>query len=379
MGEHDPFFDDAAEDFDGPRTTSDGLVTCRSKTHCESDEACSQGGYCVNITGERDATQAIQRDLNELRAAVGVGTPYTLPPNSILLLNDLDGNGVALEIDKQVIFDGAGSLLRIENDKIGVRVTQEADWSMIRDLRIDPQNPSSEHDGIGIDVRGHGIRLDNIFFWRLGTGIRAHTTVDDEFANVNSQQWSRLVFRSNHNYSIDVRGGDANAGLMSGIEIVGSAGIYDRSFLGNTYIAPTMEGTYEHSITLDSNAGRNLVLGAYVEEGDPNPKSDSMHDLHVGGNAIERVEGPGDRIGGRSARVHFKEPESGMAVRIPGSDHAAFAWKHPQEDAWWYLRYWGNESLLRWGFSHENSGVAPFYWTGGEHADGPAHVEFPGE
>ena len=86
MGEHDPFFDDAAEDFDGPRTTSDGLVTCRSKTHCESDEACSQGGYCVNITGERDATQAIQRDLNELRAAVGVGTPYTLPPNSILLL-----------------------------------------------------------------------------------------------------------------------------------------------------------------------------------------------------------------------------------------------------------------------------------------------------
>ena len=358
------------------RTIDSALTICQGPSDCLSDEACTQGGHCVNITGERDATEAIQADLDSLAGAVGMGTPYRLPPNSVLQLNDRNGDGSALRVDQKVIFDGQGSSLKVADGIIGIRVGQPSEWSLFRDMRINPQNSSGTNETIGIDVRAHGVRLDNILFWRLGTGVRAYTYVGDEFANINSQQWSRLVFRSVHHYAIDVRGGDANAGLMTGLEVIGSAGIHDRSFLGNTYIAPTLEGTHTRSIDFASNAGRNLVLGAYVEEGDPLPQSASMHDLHVGGNAVSRVQGPGDRIGNHAAYIRFRDPESGMQTRIPGSPNAAMSWRHPQEDEWWFLRYWDHSSLLRWGISYRNTGTSPLFWTGAEHPSGPAQLEF---
>jgi hypothetical protein len=359
-----------------PRYVSGGLTLCSADSECGSDEACTQGGHCVNVTGERDATEALQADLDALPPAVGLGVPYRLPDNAVLQINDLNNDGTGLRIEQRLLFDGRGALLKVQNGIIGIRVGQGADWASLRNFRIDPQTASAEHSGIGIDVRGHGVRLDNIYFWRMGTGVRAYTYVGDEFANINSQQWARLTFRNQYEYAIDIRGGDANAGLMSGIEVIGGAGIYERSFLGNTYIAPTMEGTHTRSLEAGSNAGRNLILGAYIEEGDPIPTSQSMHDLHVGGNAVSRVTGPGDRIGNHASRLRFTHPDSGMEVRIPGSDHAAMAWRHHQEGEWWFLRYWTHPTLLRWGISYRNQGTAPFYWTGAEHPQGPAKLQF---
>ena len=370
-----PAGEDGAEEVN---TTSGSLTVCHGDGDCASDEACTQGGHCVNITGDRDATEAIQADLDNLDPAVGIGTPYRLPTNAHLLLNDLNGDGIALTISDKIIFDGGGSLLEVENDVTGMQLTQDAEWSLVRDLRFDPQTPQSEHDGIAIDVRAHGVRLDNILFWRMGTGVRAHTTVDGEFANVNSQQWSRLVFRGVHNKATDLAGGDANAGVMLGLEVIGSAGIKDNSFLGNTYIGPTMEGTHTRSMDLESNAARNAVFGAYVELGDPDPTSASMHDLFVGGNAIDRLHGPGDRIGNLAARLRFESPGEGTGtqVRIPGHDDSPIGWRHPEEDEWWYLRYFDHPSMLGWGIAYQNSGTVPFFWTGGDHPDGPAHLEF---
>src|SRR6056297_1251464 len=89
--------------FDGSdepiRIASGALTTCQAASDCLSDEACTQGGHCVNITGERDATEAIQADLDALPEAVGMGTPYRLPANATLQINDIDGDGVGLRID----------------------------------------------------------------------------------------------------------------------------------------------------------------------------------------------------------------------------------------------------------------------------------------
>lgn len=366
---------DRGGDFDGIATVDSALTICMSASDCLADEACTQGGHCVNITGDRDATAAIQADLDALPPAVGMGTPYRLPENATLRISDITGDGVGLRVDDKIIFEGRGSLLVVENGIIGIRVGQPSEWSLFRDFRINSHNGHHVHDGIGIDIRAHGVRLDNILMWRMGTGVRAHTYLGDDYANVNKQQWSRLVFRGIHHRALDLRGGDANAGLISGVEVIGSAGIYDRSFLGNTYVAPALEGTWNNSLTLASNAGRHLILGAYVELGDPNPTSASAMDLHVGGNSIARLEGPGDRIGYHSSFVRFRHPESGMTTRIPGSPDAAFAWRHPQEDEWWFLRYWDHPAWLKWGISYRNSGTAPLYWTGADHSQGPAQLE----
>lgn len=360
---------------EAPRYVSGELMLCAAAGDCEADEACTQGGHCVNITGERDATEAIQADIDSLPEAVGLGVPYALPANAVLKISDLNNDGVGLRIDQPMLFDGRGSVLKVENGIIGIRVGQGAEWASLRNFRIDPQSRNVAHDGIGVDVRGHGVRLDNLHLFRQGTGVRAYTYVGDEFANINSQQWARITFEEQYDYAIDIRGGDANAGLMSGMIVKNGAGIYERSFLGNTYIAPTLKNTHTRSLEAGSNAGRNTILGAYIDDASPTPTSESMHDLHVGGNAIHRVQGPGDRVGGQAARLRFSHPDNGMQTRIPGSDSSAISWRHPEENEWWFLRYWTHPSLLRWGISYRNLGTAPFYWTGAEHPEGPAMLQ----
>ncbi len=358
-----------------PRYVSGELTVCSAQSDCQADEACTQGGHCVNVTGERDATEAIQADIDGLPEAVGMGVPYRLPANAVLKISDLNGDGSGLRIDQPMLFDGAGALLMVENGIIGVRVGQGADWASLSNFRVEPQDPEGAHAGVGVDVRGHGVRLDNLEIYRQGTGVRAFTYVGDEYANINSLQFGRLKMEEGYDYAMDIRGGDANAGLMRGVEVMGGAGIYERSFLGNTYIGATLKGTHTRSLEAGSNAGRNLLLGTYIEEGDPIPTSESMHDLHVGGNVITRVVGPGDRLGERWSRMRFAHENSGMTGQVPGSDHSPIAWQHGQEGERWFLRYWTHPSLLRWGISFRNQGTGPLFWTGADHQEGPAVLQ----
>lgn len=351
-------------------TLLQGLSVCSVNSDCASDEACTQGGHCVNNTGQRDATYIFQAEVNALEAAHGMGVPYRLPSNGVYLLTDLDNDGVALRLDDKIIFDGQGALLLVEPNTTAIRVGQPSEWSMVRNFRVEGLS-DSPNDSIGVDVRAHGVRLENITFQKVGIGARSRTYIGDEYANVNSQQWTRLSFYEIFEKAIDFRGGDANAGLILGAHVRDGAGIYERSFLGNTYIAPWIENTHSHSLDFASNAGRNVALGAYINDQGPAPQSASMHDIFVGGNYIDRIDGSGDRIGAQAARLHFADVDSGLRIRIPGSAHSALAWMHPQEEDWWFLRFFANPTQQRWGFSHRNTGVAPFFWTGGDHPDGP--------
>ncbi len=372
-----------ADDFDGNDNADggdvahhqDALTICQSDADCGSDEACTQGGHCVNITGSEDATSVLQAELDDLDEAVGMGVPYRLPDNAILQINDLDGDGIGLNVPTQVIFEGSGSVLDVENDVTGLRIDQDADFSMVRDLEIRPQDMSLDtpHDGIGVDIRAHGTRLDNLYIERMGTGIRAPTNADGEFSNVNKQQWSRIVLRLNHHAGAALSGADSNGGLMTGFEVRGGAGIDDNSFLGNTYVGNSFEGTDDLSLELGSNAGRHTVVGTYLELSDPDITGASNVDVFVGGNAIDRIDTSGDRVGMQSGRIRFEDPYSdGVEVKIPGHDDSPIGFKHPDEDHWWYLRYFDNTGYKTWAFAYGNTGTVPFSWTAVTHPDGPA-------
>ena len=361
---------------DEPLRQSQGaLTTCLSSSDCATNEACTQGGHCVDITGQLSATEALQADFDQLETPVGLGVPYKLPPNARLKIDDVDGDGIGLKISTKIILDGNGAAFVIDNGIIGLRIQDSSQWSSVRDLSFVSSNNTEVHDGIGLDVRAHGLRLDNLFFNRMGTGVRAFTFVDGERANLNIQQWSRLVFSRCHQYAINMSGGDANAGLLSGIEVVAGNGIRDNSFLGNTHLAPSINSTTQDSITLGSNAGASTVLGAYTESNAPIMRSASFHDLHIGGNAIDRLDSPGDRIGRHASSLRFRHP-SGLRVRIPGAAHAPFAMNHQSENEWWYLRYFDDPAWRIWAFSYRNLGENTVYrWTGGDHEKGPARYQ----
>ncbi len=345
---------------------------CQSNDDCDPDEGCTQGGQCIDITGTTSVLQELQAEIDALPDAVGLGVPYELPANAVLRIDDDNGDGLGLQIDNAIILEGNGVRMLVENDMVGIRLTNGASWSRIENLRIDPHDPRTEHTGIGIDVRSHGVRLKNILVRRMGTGIRAHTRANDlPHANVNTQQWSRIILRNNYHHGMHVRSQDSNAGLFSGIEVLGGGGIQDDSFLGNTYIAPVIQSQTSSSFARTGRAGASTVLGMYLEDSAADPVTNSQNDLHVGGNAIRRLETVGDRVGGLATTLRFRN-DAGVQMRIPGGPHEPFAFRHPSENGnEWRMKYFNHNQ--KWGFSYQGLGAKgdmPYRWTGIHHPEG---------
>lgn len=372
----------SGNDENGDDENGDDDFNCATDADCEESEGCTQGGQCVDITGTESVTEVLQAEIDDLPDSVGMGIPYELPTNAVLRIDDDNDTGVGLDIHNGVIIDGNGSRMLVENGMIGIRLANGASWSSVRNLRIDPQTPSSEHDGIGIDVRAHGVRLKNLFIRMMGTGIRAHTRVNDDHANVNTQQWSRIILRRNHHHGLHVRSGDSNAGLFTGIEVLGGGGITDDSFLGNTYVAPVIQTEHENAFNITGRAGSSTVLGLYLEDSAPPPTSSSQSDVFLGGTSIRRLQSPGDRIGNLRSRIRFQIPDGKAAISIPAGPHEPLGFTHLDEREEvngelqrreWRLRF--TPSFHEWGFQFMHTGDRPYRWTGGNHPQGPGKYE----
>ncbi|MBX3271849.1 MAG: hypothetical protein KF729_16395 [Sandaracinaceae bacterium] len=342
-------------------------------------------GFCVDPTGERDAAPALARVIASLpEQTPGLGTPVELPENAVLRIDDADGDGVGVRIDRRVILDARGAVLRVTGDHVGVRLTAAARYSLLRDLTI--EGAARRHGGIGLDVRANGIRLDNLMIRRLGTAIRAHSRLDtgqtcasaedcacdgvcdcregrcSAGANVNLQRWANVLIVQ-CGRGVWLRGGDANAGLFSGLDIRATPeGIVDDSFLGNVYVAPALESASERSIALLQPASYSTVLGGYIERDGAHAEGPAGA-LFVGGSAVPYVRGPAERVGMRSARLTFRHLDSNLRVTIPGNEHAALAWRHPSEGWGWQLRRFEDEGASRWGFSHQGSVGRTYFFT----------------
>ncbi|MCB9598543.1 MAG: hypothetical protein H6719_37860, partial [Sandaracinaceae bacterium] len=129
---------------------------------CEHAADVRVRGECLDPTGERDAAPALGRIVAAMpENPSGLGTPLPLPENAILRLEDADGDGVAWRVDRRVILDAHGAVLRVAGDYVGVRLTHLARFSTIRDLTVEGRGPA--RGGVGLDVRTHGVRIDNLW------------------------------------------------------------------------------------------------------------------------------------------------------------------------------------------------------------------------
>ncbi|MDB5417860.1 MAG: hypothetical protein JWP50_1279 [Phenylobacterium sp.] len=148
--------------------------------------------------------------------------------------------------------------------------TTGADASVLRNLCLQGQGGGGH--GVWLRCRAHleNVHIDNFG----GDGLHIDATAGGGgSAEGNANNWRAEVMRITRcgGHGLFVRGADANAGSATAIDCSanGGWGIYDSSFLGNSYLAchtaSNAAGPYR---TSNANA-RNLFLGCYSESGQP--------------------------------------------------------------------------------------------------------------
>jgi hypothetical protein len=128
--------------------------------------------------------------------------------------------------------------------------------------------------GTAMWLRGRAL-IRNVFVrgW-LGSGITVIAYATEQGAargNANGFriEGGRVEQCGRHGLYVD--GNDANAGYVLGLDASLNAGwgIFDSSFLGNTYIATHAEGNALGPYKTDNANARNVLIGCYSESGQP--------------------------------------------------------------------------------------------------------------
>lgn len=114
--------------------------------------------------------------------------------------------------------------------------------------------------------------------------------------NANGWRLDQLRIHDCNGHGVHTVGSDSNAGLATGLDIDWNRGwgIYDKSFLGNTYVGCTVHACTLGAYKTENNANsRNAFLGCYGESGQPQSVIDGGNDLFLGGIQGNGITGAG--------------------------------------------------------------------------------------
>jgi len=144
-----------------------------------------------------------------------------------------------------------------------------ASYSVMENIAVASAGGAGNFDGILI--RAVSIKLKNVWtfsFPRNGIRIRAQIGGGGDLEG-NANLWSLEDISSqlNGSHGLYVEGLDANAG--SGINVNcsnnGGYGIYDSSFLGNTYVGCHVDNNTGGAYKTDNANAQNIFIGCYTE------------------------------------------------------------------------------------------------------------------
>jgi hypothetical protein len=182
------------------------------------------------------------------------------------------------------------------------REQPRGDFSILEGLQITaPRNGSS----------GHGIRVDalcsltNCYVDGFG-GNGVHIEARAPASGANLWHMSNVhIYYCDHGLYVD--GPDTNAGTCVGISVVSNKGwgIFDRSFLGNTYVGCHAATNRLGSYKSDSADSRSIFLSCYAEK-DSGPADIAAPALVIGGH-INNL-GSGGYIGQLTSGVKTVSP-----------------------------------------------------------------------
>ena len=222
------------------------------------------------------------------------GVLVEIPPGKYYL-------SATLQIDRNVTLRGVGAPYGNCTGIVILDFADNVDGIKTVDYRDSPSGK-----------QGSGVTLEGFYMIRrssggtLGSGISIKTMTRIESVTVygfrehgilidastsytpasNANLWEirSCTVDSNGSHGLYVKGADANAGAAYNLNAKGNGGwgIYDSSFLGNTYVACHAASNTLGPYKSDNNNARNSFIGCYAEGGQP-ASSIAYPSIAVGG------------------------------------------------------------------------------------------------
>ena len=194
-----------------------------------------------------------------------------------------------------------------------------------------------------------GFRVD-------GIQILANTGVAP-YNNANNWHIENCVTMVNGRHGLFVQGADVNAGTCIGLDSRSNAGvgIYDPSFLGNTYLGCHTAANVTNGYKADNTNGRNLFVGCYTEGGETS--SIVSPSMVVGGILAAAGSGLGTaQVMGEGIQTSFTTTNgtATLGTGIWGGTNGALMLKSSDEPSFPFrVKY---KATGRWAMDYANSG-----------------------
>lgn len=243
--------------------------------------------FGADPTGVADSLQAFKDAIASFTTALdysvySLGGTVVVPPGKYYLSGPLI-------INRNIVLTGVGSpkdndagisWLQFADNINGIVIVSAAtspnglqgDGATIRNLYIERSVSSGGTFGSGIFLQNRG-RIENCViakFRENGISIIANGGAPQ---STNANQWliSSTAVLQNGNNGLYVNGPDTNAGVCIELNATGNTGwgIYDDSFLGNTYVGCHVDLNTAGAYKAEDPNARCVFLGCYSEPGQP--------------------------------------------------------------------------------------------------------------
>ena len=195
----------------------------------------------------------------------------------------------------------------------------------------------------------NGFRVD-------GIQVLANTGVAP-YNNANNWRIENCVVMSNGRHGLFVQGADVNAGTCIGLDSRGNAGIgiYDSSFLGNTYLGCHTAANVTNGYKTDNSNARNLFVGCYSEGSET--LSIASPAMVIGGILAAAGSGLGTaQVIGEGIQTKFTVTNGTATVAIGGATNGTnevFALRSSDELAWPFRIKYKTTGI--WAMDYANS------------------------
>lgn len=222
-----------------------------------------------------------------------------------------------------------------------------------------------------------------------GNGILIEASTP--FKNANSWFLDNVYLQQARLNGMYVQGADTNAGLALATHSGSNRlwGIYDNSFLGNTYEGCSTEANGLGAYAMVGAAATNILNGCYSEGGQPPTQlkgfSMAVGGLHGAGwsddSGAFRMS-PGNNFETSSGGIHFRDlsAPSGAHIDMPYAGDYLMNLTNTVEGVVGFTIQAGNTPTNAgwWNWRHANLDARSFMRWGGSAADVPYGIWFPG-
>jgi hypothetical protein len=250
------------------------------------------GAVGDDVTNDGPAFLAALSCINGMGATAGYGYPgragvsllipagrYFLGTNTLDIITTmiLEGEGVGAEAAQSTVlrWSAGATGIRVQTRSTsgattsGLSLAYSGEGSIIRNLALIGGYTTTDADFHGIHLRGRATIQDCFIAGFEGEGIYIYAASPTN-GNANNWRIERVVVQQCRN-GLLTDGPDVNAGHALAVSANSNRqwGIFDSSFLGNTYMACHVAGSGSGAYKTDDINARNVFIGCYSESGQP--------------------------------------------------------------------------------------------------------------